>query len=288
MGTRTPRALAIGLACLLTLLSQAASASDAGITFLGWSDQHVTTSGDASHLVPAVDAMNAIPGTPYPREIGGKVEQPAFVFGCGDITEWPTTAARDAYERVATKALKFPSYDLVGNHDEGGKSPSMTIKNWILARHGSLSYTFEKGGIRFLAVYSAYDETLDNPAQPIAPAALEYIRRELKGIPKDQPVVIALHLCLDAITNRDELIKSLGDANVLMILGGHYHKATLGEYAGHRFVQLPSPSTTTQFTVIRITADRLLALPYDFKAKRWLDDPRLKLDISLSRHSAPG
>jgi hypothetical protein len=232
-------------------------------------------------LVPAVEAMNAMEGTAYPEGIGGKVERPGFVFGCGDITEWPTAAARDAYEQDATKGLKIHSYDLVGNHDEGGKSPSMTIKNWILARHGSLSYSFEEGGVRFLAVYSAYDESLNNPAQAVAPEALEYIRRELKQVPKGQPVVIALHLCLDAITNRDELVKALGDANVVMILGGHYHKATVGEYGGYRFVQLPSPSTTTQFTVIRISADRLVAIPYDYKNKRWSEDSRVKLDVAI-------
>jgi hypothetical protein len=35
------------------------------LTFFGWSDQHVQTDGDARHLVPAIDAMNALPGTDY-------------------------------------------------------------------------------------------------------------------------------------------------------------------------------------------------------------------------------
>ncbi len=41
--------------------------ADEGLTFFGWSDQHVQTSGDAKHLVPAIDAMNALPGTKYPQ-----------------------------------------------------------------------------------------------------------------------------------------------------------------------------------------------------------------------------
>ncbi|MGE5608773.1 MAG: metallophosphoesterase family protein [Bacillota bacterium] len=281
MGKRVCRELMVGVFGIGWILAGVSFGDGTGVTFFGWSDQHVTVRGDASHLVPAVEAMNGMEGTAFPADIGGKVGRPAFVFGCGDITEWPTAAARNAYEQVATKGLKIRSYDMVGNHDEGGKSPSMTIKNWIVMRHGQLSYTFEEGGVRFLAVYSAYDESLDNPAQAIAPEALEYIRRELKQVPKDQPVVIALHLCLDAITNRDELVKALGDANVVMVLGGHYHKATVGEYGGYRFVQLPSPSTTTEFTVIRISGDRLVAIPYDFKNKRWSEDPRVRLDVAI-------
>jgi hypothetical protein len=243
---RIYRTLIVGVLGLGWVLAGVSLGGGTGVTFLGWSDQHVTTAGEASHMLPAVDAMNAVEGTAYPQDVGGKVDRPAFVFGCGDITEWPTQAARDAYERVVTQRLKLRSYDLVGNHDEGGKSPSATIKNWIIARHGGMSYTFEQGGVRFLAVYAAYDESLNNPAQAIAGEALEYIRRELKQVPKDQPVVIALHQCLDSITNRDELVKAMGEANVVMVLGGHYHKATVGDYGGFRFVQLPSPSTTTR------------------------------------------
>ena len=35
---------------------------DAGLTFFGWSDQHIDVSGDAAHVVPFVDAMNAMEG----------------------------------------------------------------------------------------------------------------------------------------------------------------------------------------------------------------------------------
>ena len=46
-------------------------AADAGLTFFGWSDQHVATSGDGQHLLPAIDAMNSLPGVKYPADIGG-------------------------------------------------------------------------------------------------------------------------------------------------------------------------------------------------------------------------
>jgi hypothetical protein len=259
-------------------------AIQSGFTFFGWSDQHIQTDGNGSHLIPAIEAMNGLPGTTYPDNIGGKVAGPEFVFGCGDITEWPTAAARDTYNELVTKRLKFPTYDIMGNHDEGGLSPSETMAKWIIARHGSLTYTFDKGGVHFIALFSKYDESLNNPAQPITKEALDFIRKDLADVPKQKPVVVAMHLCFEALTNRDELVEAFGDANVILVLGGHYHKATVNKYRGINFVQLPSPApkSPNEVTVIRVTPDRLVAIPYDYEKKGWDTDPKKTLDVKIS------
>lgn len=253
------------------------------LTFFGWSDQHVETSGDATHLLPAIEAMNALPGKEYPPRIGGAVARPAFVFGCGDITEWPTRAAQKSYEELITKRLKFPAYDLAGNHDEGGKSPSETITKWLAARHGGLSYTFDRAGVHFIALFSKYDESLNNPAQPVAAEALDFLRKDLAKTPKETPVVVALHLCFDAITNRDELIGAFGDSNVILVLGGHYHKSKVDRFRGRSFVQLPSPAKNGpgQVMVLRITQDRLVAVPWSYRENRWADQPGVTLDTAI-------
>lgn len=281
---RTCTLLLVVLCSTVALAAQESVATETGLTFFGWSDQHIQTDGNGDHLLPAIDAMNALPGTPFPEKIGGIVDKPAFVFGCGDISEWPTTAARDTYDRLVTTRMRFPSYDIAGNHDEGGRQPVDTMKNWIIKRHKSLSYTFEKGGVKFIALFAKYDENLNNPAQPLAKEALDYLREVLDKAPKEQPVIVAAHLCYDAMTNRDELVKTIGDANVLMVLGGHYHKAKADPYHGVNFVQLPSPApgSPSEFTVIRITADRAVAVPYDYEKKTWSTGPRKVLDVRIN------
>ncbi len=258
-------------------------ADEAGLTFFGWSDQHVAVNGDGQHLLPAIDSMNSLPGTEFPAEIGGRVAKPAFVLGCGDITEWPTTAAKNTYEELLTRRLKFPSYDLVGNHDEGGRSPSDTIKNWIRTRHGSLSYTFDRNGVHFVMLFSKYDESLNNPAQPVSQEALALLRNDLAKLAKGTPIVVALHLCFDSITNRDELVDALGDANVVLVLGGHYHKAKVDRYRDIHFVQLPSPAPngSHEVTIIRITSDRLLAVPHQYETKAWSNVRGRALNIPI-------
>lgn len=267
---------------VLTYVPSANVAAEEGLTFFGWSDQHVKTDGDGTHLEPAVDAMNGLPGTAYPEGLGGVVENPAFVLGCGDITEWPTTAAKNTYEKLVTRRLKFPAYDVAGNHDDGGKVPSPTVLNWLKSRHGSLTYTFKVGGVHFLALHSKFDPE-GPPHQPISKDALRQIERHLARVPAGEPVVIATHLCYDAMTNRDDFVGALGDANVILILGGHYHKATVHVYKGYSFVQLPSPApgSPNEVTAVRITRDRIIAVPFDYERGKWTGDRRKILDAKI-------
>ena len=265
------------------LCSEPAFAATDTLTFFGWSDQHVKTDGTGEHLMPAIDAMNAMPGTSYPLASDGKVDEPVFVFGLGDITEWPTHAAKDTYNKLITGRLKFPSFDVAGNHDSGGLSPSPTIHDWLTRRHKSLCYTFDAGGVHFVALYSGYDESLNSPAQPITKEALDYLRSDLAKLAEGTPVVVGTHLCFDAITNKDELVDAFGDANVILVLGGHYHKASANQYRGFNFVQLPSPApgSPDEFTVFRISADRLLAVPFDYRSKEWISNEKKILNVKI-------
>ena len=273
------------MACLVIfILAQAGVCAETNsLTFFGWSDQHIQTDGDGTHLIPAIDAMSKLPQMAYPASVGGKVAEPDFVIGLGDITEWPTRAARDTYQKLITKRLKFPSYDVAGNHDSGGLSPSDTIHNWLIERHGALSYTFDKKGVHFVALYSKYDESLNSPAQPISEDALEYLRSNLPKVSKGTPIVVATHLCFESITNKDEFVDAFGDANVILVLGGHYHKASVNKYKGINFVQLPSPSpnSPSEITALRIDAERLIAVPYDYEKGKWCTNSKRILDTKI-------
>jgi hypothetical protein len=269
------------------------------LTFFGWSDTHIPVNGDGSKLWPVIDAMNLLPGKAFPKNIGGVVDTPAFVFNCGDITEWPTHQAKKTYEDLITKRLKYPSYEILGNHDEAGAEGEMGVppimKKWLKNRYGELSYTFDQGGIHFVCPFSPYDESLGSPAQDIKKEALDFIRKNLHrhyspallpqqwaSVPPKTPVVVATHLCLDAMTNRDAFVDALSGANVIMVLGGHYHKAKVTIYRGVNFVQLPSvKSNFTEVTVIRITSNRLVAIPYDYSKGKWTDNPQKILDVKI-------
>ncbi len=269
------------LLCFLLSITSFAQENRSALTFFGWSDQHTNTSGDTSRLHPFVDAMNTMAGTAWPKTVGGKVAKPSFVIGAGDITEWPTHAAMKGYDSLLNNRLQFPAYDVLGNHDDGGRAFSPTMINWLKKKHGSLSYTFEKGGVVFIGLWSKFDPK-GKPAQPLTQEALTYLKEQLAKLSKEKPVVIFTHLCHDAMTNRDELVNTIGKSNVIMILGGHYHYSSVNNYRGINFVQLPSPkSKATEFTVIRIEKDRLIAIPYDFTKKAWVSESKKVLDTTI-------
>lgn len=271
----------IYLLVFLSPLFLSGKEEDASLTFFGWSDQHVKTDGNVSKLLPFVDAMNRMPGTPYPDKSGGKVDVPSFVIGAGDVTEWPTNAAMRGYDSLLENKLKWKAYDVLGNHDDGGRAFSPTMLDWSKRRHGGLSYVFEAFGVKFIALWSKFDPR-GKPFQPVTKEALNYLREQLAKTTDGQPVVLFTHLCHDAMTNRDELVDAIGDANVVLVLGGHYHYSSVNKYRGLNFVQLPSPkSKFTEFTVFRITSDRLLAMPYDFVKKQWVSGSRKSLDFAI-------
>ncbi|MFP6893435.1 MAG: hypothetical protein VCA18_06765 [Opitutales bacterium] len=267
---------------LFLFASHLSAQADAdSLTFFGWSDQHVKTDGNVSRLLPFVAAMNEMPGSPYPKKPGGKVDVPSFVIGAGDVTEWPTNAAMRGYDSLLKNNLKWKAYDVLGNHDDGGRAFSPTMLNWSKKRHGGLSYVFEAFGVKFIALWSKFDPR-GKPFQPLTKEALNYLRERLAKTTDGQPAVLFTHLCHDAMTNRDELVDAIGDANVVLVLGGHYHYSSVNKYRGLNFVQLPSPkSKFTEFTVFRITSDRLFAMPYDFVKKQWVSGSRKSLDVAI-------
>ena len=166
------------LLCFLLCITSYAQENRPALTFFGWSDQHTNTSGDTSRLHPFVDAMNTMAGTAWPKTVGGKVAKPSFVIGAGDITEWPTHAAMKGYDSLLNNRLQFPAYDVLGNHDDGGRAFSPTMIKWLKKKHGSLSYTFEKGGVVFIGLWSKFDPK-GKPAQPLTQEALTYLKEQL-------------------------------------------------------------------------------------------------------------
>ena len=84
------------------------------------------------------------------------------------------------------------------------------------------------------------------------------------------------------MTNKDELINTNGESNMILVLGGHCHSSSVNQYPGVNFVQLPPPkSKFTEFTVVRITQDRLTAIHYDFTKKAWLQDRAVRIASQL-------
>jgi predicted phosphodiesterase len=260
--------LVLGLALGSLVGAGGQPAERVGLTFLGWSDQHVLPNGDYSHCLSSVEAMNALPGTAYPEAIGGEVDQPAFVLSAGDLTEWPSHAAVEGYKKLVA-LLPWPSEEIAGNHDDGGESPSDTMLDFLREKHGGLNYAFDRGGAT-------------TPEGPVPEEAMTFLKDDLAKLTEDQPTIVVMHHCSDSLTNKAEVLAALKGRNVLAVLGGHYHKAVHEELGGIAFYQLPSPkSDDPGVTVVRVTPERLTICTRSVKSSAWMD--RVTVDKAIGR-----
>ncbi len=260
-----------------------AGVEKAGVTFFGWSDLHIPANGNTARIKSTINAMNQLPGTSYPAGMSGTVAQPSFVFNCGDVTLNGAPAAIEIYEKLITDHLQFPSYEIAGNHDQVTEA----VNDWITKRHGAASYSFNAGGIHFVALYSHF-KMGDGHEQPISKEALNELSARIADVPDGAPVVVATHLSHLTATNLDELVNAFGDANIVLWMGGHAHKSATRVYKGFNFLQLPSPtSRDAEFMVIRITPNQLTVIPWDYRLRTWSEDPSRILNVDLPATKSP-
>ena len=92
------------------------------VTFFVAADTHFGVEGIADLNARQIDAMNALPGTPLPRPLGGTVQEPRGVLIAGDLTDdgskpqWRNFV--EHYGLTGKDArLRFPVYECTGNHD---------------------------------------------------------------------------------------------------------------------------------------------------------------------------
>lgn len=283
-------------------LACATPAGAIDLTFLGWADQHIGNAGESSHLTDFVTALNTIEGTPLPASIGGVVQTPAFIVSAGDQTDWPTWAAKEEYNRIITQDLNYPTYDVLGNHDQGGFARVPTMINWFVDRynppgavtlpasdsyntldHGELSYSFQYDGVHFSMLNSHFDDNwppvgvpdADGEAhsQPITQQAIDWLTNDLASVDPFMPVVVVTHMNHDSITNKDEFVTALEGKNVVLIIGGHYEEPRLQHYGGYNWVQLGSPRNEDLRTInaFRITDDMVTSVVWDIPNEQWLE-----------------
>lgn len=263
--------------------------SETGITFLTASELHYGKSDTVATANRAtIDHLNALPGTPYPSEMGGVVQNPAGIVLIGDLTEDGTVGDWNAY---ATDCgvngecrIRYPAYDGLGNHD--GDSAGIVAQN-IRARNllrrglaqisdNGLHYSWDWGNVHFVNC-NMVPVDIDS-GDPIY--ALQFLKDDLAECvgSSGRPVVVFQHVdpgnsgwTSAEWTNYYNAIK---DYNVIAIVHGHTHVSGHYTWNGIDVFQ----DGTTQYDpypgralVFRITQDELAAAitSYDRTQGTW-------------------
>jgi len=240
------------------------------ITFFVASDSHFGYKGmsEANRIV--VEQLNAMPGTPYPAEIGGTVDTPRGVLFTGDTTDDGTLEEFAEFEQVygltgKDGLLRFPVFEAIGNHDVTSESP---IKQRVNRRHGAIDYAWDWDDLRMICLDMYPD-----------PTTLAWLEQELDRLGPDRPIIPFFHYAIEGPYSeswtQDEKAAfggSLAGHNILAIFHGHYHRYGQYVWRGMPVFRPGSPKHTSHaFLVVRVRPREMDVAAWDFDKRAWLE-----------------
>lgn len=235
------------------------------VTFFVTGDSHFGVPGMEAANRRLVEAMNRLPGTPYPGPIGGRVALPRGVIHCGDATDLGLAGQWSQFEKVygltATDGvLRFPVFEATGNHDRANIF-SGTVARAVGRRHGGLSYSWNWDDVHLVCL----------DVHPTA-ASVAWLKGDLAGAGRRAPVVIFFHYTLMrglsdmwSAREKDAFAQAIAGYNVVAIFTGHWHVPGHDVWRGYDVFRPGAPRHNFDtFIVVRITDERLALAFYDW------------------------
>ena len=263
------------------------------LTFFVWSDTHYgyqPLAGSADLRARIIAQMHDLPGWPYPESIGGVVATPEFVVLDGDAVDGapgagPTELALFEY---GTARLRFPQVEVMGNHDT-----DPAYAGWFVARYGGRSHAFDRQGVHFVALNTHFGS--GDPGHFEA-EELDFLRRDADAAGAGTPTIVFTHHRLDRTTNGGDVLALLARRNVLLVVSAHVHKPAVFQLDGIDCIDVGQcrdhpidPEYGRSFLVVRVTDERLTAVPWRWdladweRGQRWADPEAVARRFTLIR-----
>lgn len=132
--------------------------------------------------------------------------------------------------------IGIPWYNVLGNHDINYDSPDDKRSDETFERtYGPSYYSFDHGPVHFIVL----DDVVWTGATPGKPGGyagglgaeqVEFVKNDLAHVPKDQLIVLMMHIPLTGVRDRQELYRLIEQRPYTMSISGHTH------YQEHRFI----------------------------------------------------
>jgi hypothetical protein len=132
--------------------------------------------------------------------------------------------------------IGIPWYNVVGNHDINFDAPNDHHSNATFERiYGPPYYSFDYGPTHFIVLddvmWSGRTETdRGRYTGGLGPKQIEFVKNDLAMIPKDQLVVLLMHIPLVNVDDRQELYRLMEQRPYVLSVSGHTH------YQEHKFI----------------------------------------------------
>ncbi len=254
--------MAARLLCLLALLSACSAPAEEEVTFFIAADTHFGFPGCAERNARQIEALRALPGTPWPPEVGGVVGPPRFLLVCGDLTEKGEEPSWREF-LSAYGALPFPVWAATGNHDRVPKI-RRPVLDGVKERQGALVRSFEAGPMHFASL-DLY------PGRK----TLEWLRKDLAAVPPERPIVLFLHYSIlgpysDWWKEEEKAAfrAEIGRRRVIGIFHGHWHGSEHYSWQGLDVYGVGSPkSGKPEFGVARLRGGEFSVAAWDHERR---------------------
>lgn len=265
--TTTAASVLAILVCPLTL--PAAGPDPPSVTFFVASDSHFGARGMNEQNRILVAQMNELPGTAYPPEMGGVVEQPRGVLFTGDTTDNALLEEFAEFEKVYGLTghdglLSYPVFESIGNHDLGPEAP---IKDRARLRHGGIDYSWDWDDLHFVCL-DMYPDA----------ATRAWLARDLSRVSSGTPLVLFFHYSLEGPysdyweqEDKNAFAAAIAGRNVLAIFHGHEHRVGHYMWRGHPVFRPGAPRHSSHaFLAVRVGPLTIDVAAWDFDNRSWL------------------
>ena len=247
-------------------------AAGADVTFFVTADTHLGAEGIERVNREQIEAMNALPGEPWPVDIGGSVAEPRAVIIAGDLTDHGLATQWNRFEALYGRdggdgLLRWPVKILSGNHDRHVPLIQPAVRA-VGQRHGSRRYSWDWGDLH-LAALDIYPDA----------AGRDWLATDLAAVGRRRPVVLFLHYSItgpysNSWDDADKLAfsETILPYNVIAIFHGHYHGSSHYRWKGRDVFNVGAPRHAVHsFAVARVTETHLHvgSWNYDLSAWQW-------------------
>ncbi len=190
---------------------------DSSFRFALFTDLHISMTNEES----TSDLINAVTDLNNQHDI-------AFVLVTGDLTE---TGDYESLKKVKTilDRLNCKYFAIPGNHETKWSESGATDFARVF---GDDKFRIYMNGYLFLGFNTG--PVIKMGDGHVAPQDIEWVRRQLKGVGKKQPVFLVTHYPLKSgdVDNWYELTDVVRRYNIQAFFGGHYHRNLVFSYDG--------------------------------------------------------
>ncbi|MQY37593.1 3',5'-cyclic adenosine monophosphate phosphodiesterase CpdA [Streptomyces sp. RB17] len=211
-GTRDAAAAAAG----------AAGSPNGALRFVQVSDSHIGFQGPAN-----TDVVGSF--TEAVHQVNGLGFRPDFVMHSGDLTHLSTAGQFDQVRQMLAGLRTDRVFTVPGEHDSIGDAGRAYRQAFGKGTLGDGWYSFDTHGVHFVALVNTLRlEKLGH----LGTEQIDFVRKDLSGLPSDTPVVVFSHIPLFAMYPKwgwstDDALKVIAllrRFSSVTCLNGHVHQ----------------------------------------------------------------